>query len=374
MSRHADHSRRPRNSVLALPGHLRTSAAATAAVGTVAIALGALAWTTPVTTLTHTATQSSQRMTFSYTATVARTAAYDTTSVHSPDPVFRRLADTVELHLAYRGNPGSISVSAELSTPGGWHSSVPLAQPTRFLGNAYDAAVRLDLKAIDGRAQAAAAVTGLPSGPVSIAVLPRISTPGQLPQTPALNLTLTPLQLSLTGAATNLIVQIPTTAARTTEVPRTLGLLGRHLTVSQARRASAILLLLALLAAGVLALIARSTAPSTEGAKIRRRYAPLLAAVQPVTAPPHLPLIEVTEFATLAKLAERCGLLVLHWSRSHVDTFIVLDEGTTYRYRAGDKNADTAATIALPPLRVGDPTAAAVEEPRSQRLPRDCQH
>ena len=55
-------------------------------------------------------------------------------------------------------------------------------------------------------------------------------------------------------------------------------------------------------------------------------------------------MIEVAEFATLAKLAERCGLLVLHWSRADVETFIVLDENTTYRYRTGvgDRAADTA--------------------------------
>lgn len=36
----------------------------------------------------------------------------------------------------------------------------------------------------------------------------------------------------------------------------------------------------------------------------------------------------------LVKLAERYRLLVLHWSRSNVETFVVQDESTTYRYRA----------------------------------------
>ncbi|MDT0262069.1 DUF5305 family protein [Jatrophihabitans lederbergiae] len=75
---------------------------------------------------------------------------------------------------------------------------------------------------------------------------------------------------------------------------------------------------------------------------IRRRYAPLLAAVQPITTPPNSPVIEVNAFTTLATLAERCGQLVLHWSRSGMDTFLVLDEGTTYRYRTGA--ADDVAT------------------------------
>jgi len=41
------------------------------------------------------------------------------------------------------------------------------------------------------------------------------------------------------------------------------------------------------------------------------------------------------DFATLAKLAERYQLLVLHWSRSDVETFVVQDQATTYRYRTG---------------------------------------
>jgi hypothetical protein len=48
------------------------------------------------------------------------------------------------------------------------------------------------------------------------------------------------------------------------------------------------------------------------------------------------PVVDVTDFATLARLADRYGLLVLHWSRSGVETFVVQDEGTTFRYRTGD--------------------------------------
>ena len=61
-------------------------------------------------------------MAFSYTAVVARTPAYDGTAVRSPDPVFRRLTNTVDPHLAYQGDAGqngsaSVSVNAALSTP-----------------------------------------------------------------------------------------------------------------------------------------------------------------------------------------------------------------------------------------------------------------
>ena len=68
---------------------------------------------------------------------------------------------------------------------------------------------------------------------------------------------------------------------------------------------------------------------------IRRRYSSMLVPVRPVTTAPGSPVIDVATFAALVRLAERYGLLVLHWTRSGIETFIVQDEGNTYRYRTG---------------------------------------
>jgi hypothetical protein len=124
---------------------------------------------------------------------------------------------------------------------------------------------------------------------------------------------------------------VPTTA----QAPRSLRLLGRELPVRTARAVSAGLLVAGALGGLLLAVIARLLIPASEGAGIRRRYAQLLVRVQPMPTPPGRPVVDVTDFATLAKLADRYGLLVMHWSRSDVETFVVQDEGTTYRYRTG---------------------------------------
>jgi hypothetical protein len=59
------------------------------------------------------------------------------------------------------------------------------------------------------------------------------------------------------------------------------------------------------------------------------------------------PIVDVTEFGMLVRLAERYGLLVLHRSRSGTDTYVVQDEGATYRYstqiRQGDVTTRSAA-------------------------------
>ncbi|MCW2600464.1 MAG: peptidase, partial [Frankiales bacterium] len=104
LSKHASTSSKPL-ALSALPPALRACAAAAAAVGAVGLALGALAWGGPLDTESTVSTHSANRMTFSYTAAVGRTPAYDGTTASSPDPVFRKLANDVDVHFTYTGAP-----------------------------------------------------------------------------------------------------------------------------------------------------------------------------------------------------------------------------------------------------------------------------
>ncbi|MGJ9402715.1 signal peptidase I [Arthrobacter sp. KK5.5] len=313
------------------------AAAAAGLAGIVGVLLAGLAWTAPLTT--EAAPAENTRMVFSYSADVGQSPAYDGTTAESPDPVFRKLADTVDVHLAYRGEPGTIRVAAELSTPEGWHSTMPLAEPTTFTGDRYEADIKLDLKALEAKAHAAAEATGHPAGAVSVSVVPHVTNPAGLDFEPALSLVLSPLQLAMTGEPTDLTV---TDAGTPGQTDRTIGPQAWNFTAETARAVSAVLLAAALLAGAALLLRARRETPGDEAEAIRRRYAQLLIRVRPVSAPEGRPVIDVATFPTLAKLAERYGLLVLHWSRSEVETFIVQDENITYRYRTGDgpKHAD----------------------------------
>ena len=122
--------------------------------------------------------------------------------------------------------------------------------------------------------------------------------------------------------------------------------MGHQLAVSNARPLSLWLLALSLLIAVDVALMARQARRLEEGAVIRRRYGSLLVVVQPISASPGRPLVDVTEMKTLAKLAERYGLLILCWTRSGVETFVVQDENTTYRYRTGTAASSPVAHVA----------------------------
>ena len=318
-----------------LPAPLRVSVGIGAALVILGVVLGVPAWSGPVEEQATHQVKNDQRMDFSYIADVGQSAAYDGTTANSPDPVFRKLTDTVDVHFTYHGEPGTVNVTADLSTPGGWHSSIPHAGPETVTGPTYDGTVTLDLKALEAKAQAASAVTGMPAAPLSITVTPKITTAAGADFAPGLKFNLTALQLTLEGGATGLSVAGTSTTDQPVTTQRMLGLNGMSISAAMARFLSAVLLLAALGILAIVLVFARRSAPTDEAAAIRRRYAALLVPVHPMSAPQGRPVIDVTSFATLAKLAERYGLLVLHWARSGVETFVVQDENITYRYRSG---------------------------------------
>ncbi|MDQ1712063.1 MAG: hypothetical protein QOE45_1513 [Frankiaceae bacterium] len=336
ISRHASGGGGSVNPLSALSPAQRLAAGTTAAVALLGLALAGITWTTPVQRMAPSTPQTSAVMAFSYTATVARTPAYDGTTVRAPQPVFRRVADTVEVGFVYQGPPGAVTVNAELATANGWQSTVPLATGVAFSTHGYADTVRLDLSALEARAQAAATATGMPTEQLTVTIVPRVTRTDGSTFAPTLRLILTPLQLILADDPKSLTVRDAATAAGTTAVPRTMTLFHRQLTVSAGRTLSVGMLLLSVLAALCLVLLAQWTAPADDSAAIRRRYAKLLLPVHPMPTVAGRPVVDVTAFATLAKLAERHGLLVLHWTRSDVDTFVVQDENTSYRYRTGD--------------------------------------
>jgi len=320
----------------ALPRQLQIGFSVTAAVALLALIMAAFSWTAATQILTSTTSQSGRAMTFSYSADVPQSPAYDGTTVHSPDPVFRKLTNTVDVQMAYVGDPGSMTVNAELSTPSGWHSTVPLSGPTD-IPNVYASSVTLDLNALDARAQAAADATGLPGSPLTVAVVANIQTDSGL-FAPKMTLNVAPLEMTISGDPK---VTDSTSSPASTLIANTVGIGPFKLGVMTARILSLVLLLGSIVAAVLLFRIARRTPPVDEVTRITQRYGPLLATVEPIATPPNVPVIEVTEFATLAKLAERCGQLVMHWSRSDVETFVILDEGTTYRYRTSSASTPT---------------------------------
>ena len=334
------HRRYKANLVDTAPPWLRAAAAVSSLVVLLGAVLAALAWSGPVSKSVAAAPVKLSTL-FSYSATVRQTPAYDSTRVSSPLPVFRKLTNVVDVHYAYEGIPGTMRVTAELTTPSGWRSTVALATPKQFGTTRYDGNVQLNLDSLAERAQAAAAVTGLPPDPLTVVLVARVTGAHGRHFSPSLVLNLSPLELSLVGNPTTLAVEGSAPWAGTTAVPRTFGALGRNLTAAEARAVAVILLVAGLLSAGALTAIALQTVPASEGDGIRRRFASLLVAVDPMPTSPGHSIVGVADFGTLTRLAEHHGSLILHWSRGGVDIFVVQAQGETYRYQVGQEEVST---------------------------------
>jgi signal peptidase I len=350
MSQHAAPARTPRRAIAWAPW-LRTAVAIGSVAGSIGLLLGAVSWTRPTTELQTTTAQSERTMRFSYHADVPPSPAYDSTRVTEPAPIFRRLTDKLDLRYSYRGDPGTVTVAAELSTASGWRSHVPLQKAVSFDDRDYAGTVRLDAKRLEARAQAAAETIGIPSDHLDVAVVATIRTADGDVFAPRLTFALTPTQLTLVGDTASLTVADTTPTDRDTRADNTLGIDGYQVSVSALRAGSIVLVVTGLLTL-CLASMATRRNPRNEAAAIKRRYAPILLHVEPVASPPGRPVVDVTDFPALARLAERYGLLVMHWTRSDVETFIVHDDGITYRYRASTNpshaSTSTSTTSAVP--------------------------
>jgi hypothetical protein len=224
-------------------------------------------------------------------------------------------------------------------------TTVPLAEPAP-VDDSHDGAVTLDLAALEQRAQAAAEVTGLPASTVAVAVVATVAHDGGGEFAPRLELVLDALTLKPTGELTP---RSESSTSGTRLEPAQLTALGRSIDVTTARVVALAAVLVALLAAAGVAVATRLTEPVAESERIRRRYGALILPVLPMALAPGRPVVDVPGIDALVTLAERYGLLVLTWSRGGVDTYVVQDEGTTFRYRSGTAVAAPASVLTTAP-------------------------
>lgn len=317
-----------------LPTPLRVTAIVIAIVTVLDLALGVLGWMKPVTQLEKASPGQEQTMTFAYSAKVPQTAAYDGTTVTSPDPIFRKVTNNVNLRTSYHGHAGVFGLTADLSDANGWHTSIPLLAARSFTGTDHTETVPLDLTAWQKRAVAAAKVIGVQPSTVMVKIIARVAAAGQETFVASLALNLDQIQLYLTAGADSLSVKDAATNVSGRRVLRVISIFDHPvMTAAQARSDAVLLLLVALVGAALIGLLALRHLPLRTRAEIERRYSQLLVHVEPMPSPPGKPVVNVDNFPALVKLAEKYGQMILTWRRSDADDFVVRDEGITYRYR-----------------------------------------
>lgn len=301
-------------------------------------------------------TRYKQGVSFGYSARVPAGPVYPNGRIKTNDPIFLSIVHQLDVHIAYRLDSsasstvaGSAEVLLNLTGPGGWSRRFVLVSPTHFAGDRTGTDVTLDLRQLQKLMTRIATLTGNGAfEEMTATVQPVVHVSGKLGghplsasyepgvgfhfQGPVLQPTAPPS--GATGAsaqAPNYTESQPGVVATPGTAPATLTVLGVSPQVALLRWIS----LLGLLASGAATAffyLSRRTEPFQETVHIQSKYGHLIV---PIVAGEDLgwPPVDVPSIKSLVRLAESGQRLILHTRSDNVDTYLVNDDGTVYRYQ-----------------------------------------
>jgi hypothetical protein len=271
-----------------------------------------------------------QHATLSYRAEVEPDAVYPSGGLILPDPVFLTLVSGLDVTVGYDADlprlagqrlDGSYTVVAELQGANGWRRRFDLRPETSFAGRGFRTTVRLPLTRILRVIKNVERRTGTASGPYRLTVTSDVvlgapagsGTVGRF--SPFLAFDLDAHQLRLRDAPADGGSAIIRSGSGSLMVPgsvaRRLPLPG-HPPLSLARVVTAVLAVVALLAAAILGWLRRRPPRPDGTARIPRRYRRRVIATQVATIPPDRTVVTVDSIATLHRIAERYERLIMH--------------------------------------------------------------
>jgi signal peptidase I len=332
-------------------GALLTTSAAAAVVFVV---LALIAFTRPVDKPTTAATSYTQRVTFGYSASAPAGPVYPDGIVKTGDPIFLDLVHQLAVKVDYtlttsasHSVSGTERVLLRLTGPTGWTRSIILAPATKFTGDHTSTDVALDIPRVQSLLDQVQKLTGIPAmSGYTIAVVPQVhikaTVAGQPVKTsydPALSFGLGPLQLEPGSSAAGSGSQSGGgvrqsrngSVSSASKTSNTLNVLGVSPSVEMLRWSS----LLGLVLAGVgvlLTFLLKRSEPFEETVRIQAQYGHMIV---PIVGGEDLgwPPVDVPTINALVRLAESSDRLILHNRSDNIDTYLLNDEGTVYRYQ-----------------------------------------
>jgi signal peptidase I len=356
-SRHGPTPMRP-SSKHHLTRSLRSSALfTTALLAAVAfVVLGLISFAGPARKPASVSTPYNQRVSFGYSAEAPAGPVYPDGVLRTGDPIFIQLVHRLGVHVDYRFESaathavsGTEEVLLRLRGTGGWSRSMVLAPTTRFTGDHTSTDVTLDLNRLEGLLTRVAKLTGVPGySSYTITIEPRISISGSMSGepvktsfAPGLGFSLNTMQLVPgassgatgpgTGSPSALKSSKPGSVASPSSAPNTLSVLGVSAPIGLLRWISVLGLLLSI-AAAIFLYLCRRSEPFEESVRIQSQYGHMIV---PIVGGEDLgwPPVDVPSIKSLVMLAESGQRLILHNRKDNVDTYMVNEEGTVYRYQ-----------------------------------------
>ena len=333
-------------------GALLTASAVAAAVF---VMLGAFALVHSDANPSPRTTRYSQQVSFGYSAHVTPGPVYAGRVIKTGDPIIVSLVRQLALHIDYRvtgADPGTVkgteAVVLKLSGPNGWSRNYVLTPSTRFSGDHTRTHVTLDLPQLESLLTKIAGLMDTAGiGGFTVAVEPEVHITGAVSGHP-IDTRFSP-RLTFEPQAGQFIVGAgtPSAGARGAQpeynmtqrggvsspgtAPATITVLGASAEIDTLRWIALIGLLLSV-AVAVYAYLRKRGETFQETAHIQSQYGHMIV---PIVAGEDLgwPAVDVPAIKALVKLAESGQRLILHSRSNDVDTYLVNDEGTVYRYQ-----------------------------------------
>lgn len=362
-------------------------AAVVAALGFAA--LGVFAFTRP---MHRTATEHipyTQQVTFSYRGNAAPGPVYPAGLVNTGDPVFLQLVHQLRVQADYSLTTsapvqlaGTQQLILRMTGPTGWTREEPLTPFKHFTGTQFRAAATLDLDSIQSLVKQIQKLTGMssPDG-YTLAVVPQVHVIGTVSGhtaagsfEPKLNFQLAPPQLRPSAAVSDSGQLQPNyspaehgSVATTSTVPNRVSLAGASVSVDTLWAISIGGFLLSVLSVVLLSVLVKRSEPFGEAGKIQAQFGHLIVPIAGTADDLAWAPFDVPNIDALVRLAQACDRLILHYREGTLDTYLVNDEGTVYRYQSrhsgvvwGEWSVAPAARLdsVPPPAGAPDPVGA----------------
>jgi signal peptidase I len=312
-------------------------------LGLGALALGALAFSRPLSQLVNASINFTQHAEFAYSA-AAPAGLYDAPHVHTGDPVFRRVSDTVAVTVNYRfagAHPRALSGSAqlqlELSDGAGWRRTMPLGPSTPFSGDAISLDGTLSFAALQQLIDHFEAQSGTTRSSYNLAIIPQVQINGSLAGeplaeafAPRMEFVIDAQRLRPAQPATPALVTQNGSLSSVREQPARLQLWLLDLEVLTARRLALAGLEIALVGGLLVAWALARELRRDPQAAIRLRYGPLLVRASD-PEPWAGEACELPSIADLARLAERLAQPIFVVEQETTLAYYVRDGERLYR-------------------------------------------
>jgi hypothetical protein len=316
------------------------------------LGLGAVAFTRPSHKTKTVNVPYTQQVSFAYDGTAPAGPVYPSGAVHTGDPIFLQFVRQLHVQVAYslaasapQQLAGSEQLILRLSGPTGWTREQPLTAFKHFNGSHFNATATLDLGAIQSLIKQIQKLTGVAAfSGYTIAVVPRVHISGTVAGQsaagafePALSFRLAPPQLrpSVTGAPAGGFNAAEHGAVATlSSSANNLRVAGVTLTTKTLRSIAVGGLLLSVLAAVLLIVLIKRREPFGEAGRIQAQYGHLIVPIAGTAEDLAWAPFDVPNIESLVRLAEACDRLILHYREDTLDTYLVNDEGTVYRYQS----------------------------------------